>query len=142
LPNRLLEESLANSLVHDDKSDLRGFLLLVFVLRIQIVLQGHDLVQLGQLLVNDLLSHGVTNTVSVDEDMAWHGSIVEVTVAGECSLEVVRQNGGRDDLLAFDGLGAGLRIVLTHVGVVGGAESNSTLLALVTDIDSNEHGLL
>ena len=93
-------------------------------------------------MVDDLLSHGVTNTVSVDEDVAWHGSIVEVTVAGECSLEVVRQNGGRDDLLAFDGLGTGLRIILAHVGIIRGAESNGTLLALVTDIDSDEHGLL
>lgn len=73
--------------------------------------------------------------------MSGHVSIVEVTVTLEGALEVVRQNSGGYDLLAFDWLGTGLCIVLAHVLVVSSAEANSTLLTLMTDIDTNKHGL-
>ena len=123
------------------------FLGLILVVRdgvgivVLLPLKGNNLVKLGQLLVNDLLSHGVTDTVSVDEDVAWHGSIVEVSVALECSLEVVREDGGGDDFLSLHRLRASLSIVLAHVGVIGSAEPNCTLFTFVANIDTHEHSL-
>jgi len=139
-PARLLEESLADALVHDDERDVgRGLRRRLIVAA---VLHSNNAVQLGQLLVDDLLAHRVAHTVTVDENVARHRSVVELTVRRERALEVVGQNGGGDDLLALDGLGAGLGVVLAHVGIVGGTETNGRLLALVAYVDTDEHGLL
>ena len=86
----LLEESLTDSFINDDQSDLGG-LLGLHILVIESVLQCHDLVELGQLLIDDLLPHGVTHTISVDENVLWHLPI-EVSVALESALEVVRED--------------------------------------------------
>lgn len=139
----LLEESLADTLVHDDQCDLGSLLSLTvreFVLT-NAVLEGDNLVELSELLVNDLFPHRVTDTVTVDENMLWHFSI-EVPVAGEGALEVVRQDGGRDDLLSLNWLGTGLCVVLAEVGVVSGTEANGTLLSLMANINSYKHGLI
>lgn len=53
----LLEESLANTLVHDDKRDVRWILSLSARLRVAAVLHLHNPVKLFEFLVNDLLSH-------------------------------------------------------------------------------------
>jgi len=55
----LLEEPLTDTLVHDDQRDLRGRLLELFfnVLLTDSVLKSHNLVELGEFLVNDLLAH-------------------------------------------------------------------------------------
>lgn len=139
----LLEEPLANTLVHDDQSDLRSLLLLLFfnVVLADSVLKSHNLVELGEFLVNDLLAHAVTDTITVDENVLWHLT-VEVPVALEGTLEVVGQDGGRDDLLSLDWLWTGLCIVLAEVGVVSGTEANSALLTLMADINSDQHGLI
>ena len=84
---RLLEESLAHALVNDDQSDLGQ--LLSRVVFISSVLDAHDAVKLSQLLINDLLAHGVTDTVTVDKDMPGQGAVVELTIGGERSGEVV-----------------------------------------------------
>ena len=118
----LLEEALSDALVDNDESDIgRG---LSRSLIITAILHGHDAVELSKLLVNDLLAHRVTDTVTVDKDVTWHGSVVELTIRREGALEVVRQDRRRDDLLALDRLGARLCIVLAHVGVVGGTETD------------------
>jgi len=44
--------------------------------------------------------------------------------------------------LTLLGLGRGLSVVLAHVRVVGGAETNGGLLAFVANVDSNQHGLV
>ena len=139
----LLEESLADSLVHDDKSNLRSFLLRLFfdIVATKSVLKGHDLVELGQFLVDDLLTHRVTYTISVDENMLGHLSI-EVSVALEGALEVIWEDSCRNNFLALDWLWTGLSVVLAEVRVVGSAETNGTLLTLVTHINSDEHGLI
>ena len=83
----LLEEALADTLVHDNEGDIgRGLRRTVVITTI---FHLNNSVQLFKLLVNDLLSHGVTNTISVDKDMARHGSIVKVTVGLETAREVV-----------------------------------------------------
>ena len=86
----MLEESLANSLVHDDQSNLWGFLFRFFFLVVspESVFKCYDLIELGKFLVNDLFTHRVTYTVSVDENMLGHLTI-EVPVALEGALEVV-----------------------------------------------------
>lgn len=92
----LLEESLANSLVHDDQGDLgllnldRSLALLErrLVFRVETVFFLYDLVELVELVVDDLLAHGITYTIPVDEDVLGHLAI-EVAVALEGALEVV-----------------------------------------------------
>ena len=108
---------------------------------IQIIFKGNNLVELSQFLINDLFSHGVTDSVSINKDVFWHGSIVEVSVALEGSLEVVREDSGRNNFLSLHRLRASLSIVLAHVGVIGSAESNCTLFTFVANIDTNEHSL-
>jgi len=86
----LLEESLANTLVHDDQRDLRGSYSVFFrnAFLADGVLHSHNLVELGEFLVNDLLAHGITDTITVDENVLWH-LVVEIPVALEGTLEVV-----------------------------------------------------
>jgi len=136
----LLEESLSHTLVHNDQGDFRDGL--SGGLRIASVLHGDDAIELLQLLVNDLLAHGVTDTVTVDEDVGGEASVVELAVGLEGAREVVRQDGGRDDLLALDRLRASLCVVLAHVGVVRGTEANRRLFTLVADVNAHKHGLL
>ena len=78
---------MTDTLVHNDEGDIgRGLRRRIVITAI---LHLNDSVQLLKLLVNDLLSHGVTNAISVDKDMARHGSVVEVTVGLETAREVV-----------------------------------------------------
>ena len=78
---------MTDTLVHNDEGDIgRGLRRRIIITAI---LHLNNPVQLFKLLVNDLLSHGVTNAISVDEDMARHSSIVEVTVGLETAREVV-----------------------------------------------------
>ena len=141
MSDRLLEESLTNPLVDNDKSDVRSFKYLCLNLPIQIIFEGNNLVELSQFLINDLFSHGVTDSVSINKDVFWHGSIVEVSVALEGSLEVVREDSGRNNFLSLHRLRASLSIVLAHVGVIGSAEPNCTLFTFVANIDTHEHSL-
>jgi hypothetical protein len=83
----LLEESLADSLVHDDQGNFR--MLFGLSLRVTAVLHGDDAVELLKLLVDDLLSHRVTDAITVDEHMAGQYAIVELTVGFEASSEVI-----------------------------------------------------
>jgi hypothetical protein len=100
----LLEESLTNTLVYDDQGnfwfDIRldfNFFVLLFRLFLglsfleETIFLIYDLVQLVEFLVDDHLSHGIADTITIDENVFWHG-IVKVLVALERSLEVIRQN--------------------------------------------------
>lgn len=64
-----MEESLSNSLVHNDKSVLGENGLLYFFAVDEGVLLMHDLVQLFEFMGNDLLSHGIADTISIDENV-------------------------------------------------------------------------
>lgn len=99
----LLEESLTNTLVYDDQGnfwfDIRldfNFFVLLFRLFLSLsfleetIFLIDDLVQLVEFLVDDHLSHGIADTITIDENVFWHG-IVKVLVALERSLEVIRQ---------------------------------------------------
>ena len=162
----LLEESLSDTLVYDDQGNLGrldgsgngvfvllllsgGFsrsggvlgICLILLCLEDAVLLGDDLVELVELFVNDHLSHGITDTISVDEDVVWELAIVVVSESLESALEVLLEHARADDLLTFLTLRARLSVVLAHVLIVGGAEANDALLALVADVDTDEHGL-
>jgi hypothetical protein len=72
----------------------------------------------------------------------WQISVIEISVCLEGTLEVFLKYTRADDLLSFLCLRTGLGVVLAHVLIVGGTESNDALLTLVTDINSNQHGFL
>ena len=74
--------------------------------------------------------------------MVWQLTVVVVPECLEGTLEVLLKHTRVDDLLAFLSLGTSLSVVLAHVFVVGGAEANDALFALVANVDSNQHGLL
>ena len=102
----------------------------------------HDLVELLELVADDLSSHGIANSVSVDEDVVWELALVVVAEGLECALEVFLENTGADDLLALLALRTCLGVVLAHVLIVGGAEANDALLALMANVDADQHRLL
>jgi len=52
----------------------------------------HDLVELLELVADDLGSHGVTNSVSVDKDVVWELALVVVAESLERALEVFLKN--------------------------------------------------
>lgn len=91
----LLEESLADTFVDNDEGDL-GALHHGGVyagLTENAVLFGNDAVELIKLKINNLLSHRVSHTVTVDKDMCGHLSVIEFTVGLERSLEIVTEYG-------------------------------------------------
>ena len=77
-----LKESLTNTLVNEDQGDLR--VLCFFPVNL-----CNDLLQLLQLVMDNLLAHRVTDTVSVYKDMVWHVSVVELPVRLKSTVEVV-----------------------------------------------------
>ena len=119
-----MEEALAYTFVDDDQSHLR-WVVLTFLTVEEAVLLLNDLVQLLKLKINDLLTHGITNSITVDENVVGHFTRIEFTVALERSHEIVRQNSGGNNLLTFLRLRRSLCVVLAHVSVVGGAKTNS-----------------
>lgn len=82
---RLLEEPLSDSLVDDDEGDVWELLLFT-------VLISHDLLQLLELVRDDLLSHGIADTISVDENVFRQLSTVEFLVGCKCSTIVLLQD--------------------------------------------------
>lgn len=130
----LLEEALAHSLVHENQSDVRVLCLTVYFL--------DDLLQLVKLVMNDLLSHGIANSVSVHKDVFRHRATIVVFVRLKGVDEVVQQNLLGNDLLTLDLLGTSLGVVLAHMLIVRSAETNDRLFSLMADINSNEHSFL
>lgn len=116
----LLEESLSDSLVDDDQ----GVLWKARVSGLELVLLLDNLVELLQLVGDDLGSHGVSDTISIDDDVVWEGTVVLVSECLESTLEVLLEHTRADNLLALLALGTRLGVVLAHVLVVGSAETD------------------
>jgi hypothetical protein len=133
-----LEESLSDSLVDENESDLRGFGHSWW----EIVLLSNDLLELLKLQVDDHLSHGITNSISVDENVVRHSSFVEVSVALEGLREIILEDVSFNEFLTFFGLRGWAGIILAHVGVIGSNETDQTLFAFMADVNSNQHGFL
>ena len=64
----LNKESLSDSLVHNDESD--GWLVGTLVVHL-----GDDLLELCDFLLDDLPSHGISYTISVDDEVVWELSL-------------------------------------------------------------------
>jgi len=95
---RLLEESLTNALIYNNESNFRFLKLFLFLLTFlcsllfnKTVFFRDDLVELLQFVVNNLLPHGVTHTVTVDENVLWHFTI-KFAIAVKGALEIVRKH--------------------------------------------------
>ena len=132
------EESLSHTLVDDDECDMgKGA-----ALRLGVVFVGQDLLELLELEINDLLAHRVANTVTIDENVVWKSPAIELFVGLKGTSEVLLKDVGRDDFLPLLSLRTGLSVVLAHVLVIGGNETNDALLALVAYIDADQHGLV
>ena len=116
----LMEESLSDSFVDDDQ----GVFWKARVSGLELVLLLDNLVELLQLVGDDLGSHRVSDTVSVDDDVLWEGTVVLVSECLESTLEVLLEHARADDLLALLALGTRLGVVLAHVLVVGSAETD------------------
>jgi len=138
----LLEEALTHALIDNDQGDLGPLSLVSVVRSIHAILFSNDGIELLELKVDDLLAHGITDTITVDEDVSWHLAAVEVAIGSERALEIVREHAARDDFLAFLRLGGGLGVVLAHEWVISRAETNCRLLALVANVDTHKHGLV
>ena len=81
-----LEESLSHSFVHDNQGVLRQDWLFRWV---KAILLLHDLFELFKLMTDNLSSHGVSDSVSVDEDVIWQLSLVVISECLEGTLEVL-----------------------------------------------------
>ena len=80
----LLEDALSDSLVDYDECDFRELLSKVFI-----ILFREDLLKLVQLFSDNHLSHGVTNSISVDENMVRHCSFIVLSVSGKSAFVVL-----------------------------------------------------
>jgi hypothetical protein len=85
----LFEESLADSLVDDDKGHVRKR---SSVLALGVVLVSQNLLELVELVLNDLLSHGIADTITIDENVVGQRASVVVTVSLEGTTEVLLEN--------------------------------------------------
>ncbi len=128
------EESLSHSLVHDDESDVG--------LGLVDVLFSDDLFELFELCFDDLGSHGIANTISVDEHVVGQLSFVVLHIRLERVGVVILENCGRNDFFTLSLLWTCLRVVFAHERVVRSTISNDGLLAFVTYINANEHSFL
>ena len=111
-------------------------------LRLGVVFVSQNLLQLLKLEVNDLLAHGIANTVTINENVVWKGSAIVLTVCLKGTSEVLLEDVGRDNFLALLSLRTGLSVVLAHILVIGGNKTNDALLSLVADINTDKHGLV
>lgn len=76
-----LKESLSYSFVHDDESDLREFNRSTALF--DSVLISADFLKLVKLELNDVLTHGVAHSITVNENVVWHFTFVVISVSSE-----------------------------------------------------------
>lgn len=134
-----LEESLSDSLVDDDQCVLGQDWLLW---RIQTVFLLHNLFKLFKLMANNLSSHWVSYSISIDKDMIWQLSLIMVSECLEGALKVLLENSRANNLLSLLTLRTSLSVILAHMLIVCCAKSDNALFSFVTHINTNEHCLL
>lgn len=128
-----VEESLSNSLVHDNESNIW----VSWMVLLNSVLVSNNFLELFKFIFNDLLSHWVTDSISIDENMVGHLAFVKISVGLKRSLEIILKNCWRNNFLTFLPLRACLGIILAKIWIIGGYKPNNTLFSLVTNIDTN-----
>lgn len=88
-----------------------------------------------------MLSHCITNSISVNKNLVWHASIIVFSVSLEGVLKVFSQNVIANDLLSLLFLRTSLSVIFTHVRIIGGHKPYDWLSSLMTDINSYKHSL-
>jgi hypothetical protein len=102
----------------------------------------HNLVELFELVTDDLCSHRIANSISVNKDMIWKCTIVMFFESLESTFKVLLKHTRADDFLPLLTLWTCLCVVFAHVLIISCAKADDTLLALVANIDTNQHGLI
>ena len=105
-----------------------------------VVERSEGILELGDLLLDDLVSHHVANSVSIDDDLVRELTLVvvsELIASGDdASIQL-----GLDELNILwvdDDV-----IVVSSLSLVsGGTESNNRLLTSMANIDTDDHNLL
>ena len=124
------KESLSDPLI-DDNHRNEG-------LRLGLVVGLIDgLAQLSDFLLEDLPSHCITDTISVDEEVLRIISVVVIKTS-ESTFDAVLQL-AVDDLPTL-WLNDALRVVLTATFVDSGTETDNGVRACMTDVNANKHG--
>lgn len=122
------EHPLVDSLVDDNKSHRRLTKLVVRVLE--------NLLELRDFLIYDLISHALSNTVSVNDDLVWKSSVSSL-ITVKCLLH------GLVELLLNDFLTFALdddvRVVLGEKIVSSCCKSNDRFTSSMANIDTNDH---
>ncbi len=95
------------------------------------------LAELSDLLLEDLPSHGITDTISVDDEVLRVISVVVVETS-ESTFDAVLQL-AVDDLSTLR-LNDALRVVLTATLVDSGTETDNGVGACMTHVNANKHG--
>lgn len=127
----LNKEPLSDSLVDDDNSDVR-------LLLGEVVGLMDSLSDLSDLLLEDLSSHGITNTISVDNEVIREISMA-LSKATHCSLKSLLKL--LVDYLLASLLTDLLRIVLTQLLVDRSTETDNRSGSRVADVHTNQHGV-
>ena len=127
------EESLRNSLVDNDDSHLW----LRLVLAVKFV---DGLLELRDFVLEHLVSHGITDTISEDDEVGWESPVVVACKHLNGSLDGVLHLLLNNFLaLALD---QEVRVVLTKFTVGGSRETDNGVVTGVTHIDTDQHGSL
>lgn len=74
--------------------------------------------------------------------MIWKSTIIVISESLESTFKVLLKHTRADDFLALLTLRTCLCVVLAHMLVIGSAEADDALLTLMTNIDTNKHGLV
>ena len=74
------EEALSDALVYNNKSDL-------WLLAHLVVQLGEGLTELLELAIDDLIAHGITHTISVDDKVGWELPVVVLSEDLDCLLQ-------------------------------------------------------
>jgi len=124
---------LGNSLVDNDHSHLR----LIIILAVELV---NGFLELRDFVLEHLVSHGITNTVSEDDEVGWKFLLMVASKHLDGPLYGVLHLLLNDFLaLALD---QEVRVVLTQFFVGGGRETYDGVVTSVADINTDQHGSL
>lgn len=121
-----------DALVDDNEGDLRLSSCLVVQL-------SEGLAELPDLLVNDLISLGITDTIAEDNEV---GGELTLVVSGKDFNSLLKRvlHLSLNDLLALS-LNDVFRVILAHFLVGACSEANDRVGACMTNIDSDQHRL-
>lgn len=134
LRSSFFEESLSDSFVHDNKGDLRSSLV---VFSLKPIFISNYLFELFKFIINDLLPHWVTDSISVDEDVIRQLPFVKISISSESAWKILLEDIWRNNFLSFLSLRTSLCVVLAKMRIICGNKSYDWLLSFVANINAN-----